>query len=150
MNRYILDADFLSALEDSDSPGYKKIFEKLSSLPDEDEVCMSIISIYEYYYGVFNAPDKRLAEELRRAKDTLVQLFKILPLSLEGAERYGKIKAEYKKRTGTTRVGMRRHNVDIILAGTALEQDAVIVSQDKIFSRIQEFEQRLQVENWAK
>jgi len=44
---------------------------------------------------------------------------------------------------------MRRHNVDFILASTALEQQAIIVSKDNIFSKIQEFEKRLQVEDWA-
>ena len=149
MNRYILDSDFLSALEDSDSAEYKKVYERLSSLPDEDEVCVSIISIYEYYYGIFNAPDDNLSQELLKAKDTLLELFKILPLTIKSAEFYGKIKSEYKKRTGTTRAAMRRHNIDIILASTALEQDAVIVSKDNIFSRIREFERRLKIENWA-
>lgn len=45
MECYILDSEFLGALEDSDSPAYKKILEKLSSLPDEDEVYVSIISL---------------------------------------------------------------------------------------------------------
>jgi predicted nucleic acid-binding protein len=44
---------------------------------------------------------------------------------------------------------MRRHNVDFILASTAMEQEAVIVSKDSIFSKIQKFEPGLQVENWA-
>jgi predicted nucleic acid-binding protein len=149
MRRYILDSDFLTALEDSDSPEYKKISEKLSSLPDEDKVCVSIISMYEYYYGISNATDESLSQQLLRAKDTLLEFFTILPLTLKGGELYGKIKAEYKKRTGTTRGDMRRHNVDIILASTALEKNAVIVSQDKIFLKIQEFKPELQIENWA-
>jgi predicted nucleic acid-binding protein len=44
---------------------------------------------------------------------------------------------------------MRRHNVDFILASTAIEQHAVIVSKDNIFFKIKEFEQGLQVENRA-
>jgi len=149
MKRYILDANFLGTLEDSESPEYKEIFRKLSSLPDEDEVCVSIISIYEYYFGIFNAPDENLSQQLLKTKDTILELFTILPLTLESAELYGKIKTAYKKQTGATRAGMRRHNVDFILASTALEQQAVIVSKDNIFSKIQEFEQGLQVENWT-
>jgi predicted nucleic acid-binding protein len=149
MKRYILDSNFLGTLEDSDSPEYKEIFRKLSSLPDEDEVCVSIISIYEYYFGIFNAPDESLSQQLLKTKDTILELFTILPLTLKSAELYGKIKNAYKKQTGATRAGMRKHNVDFILASTALEQQAVIVSKDNIFSKIQEFEQGLQVENWA-
>jgi predicted nucleic acid-binding protein len=81
MKRYILDSNFLGTLEDSDSPEYKEIFRKLSSLPDEDEVCVSIISIYEYYYGIFNAPDESLSQQLLKTKDTILELFTILPLS---------------------------------------------------------------------
>ena len=148
MKRYILDTNFLGSLEDSDSPEYKKIFRKLSSLTDDDEVCVSIISIYEYYYGIFNAPDDDLSQKLLKAKDTVLELFTVFPLTLKSAELYGKIKTAYKKKTGATRAGMRRHNIDFILAGTALEQQAVIVSKDNIFSKIQEFEPALQVENW--
>ncbi len=149
MKRYILDSNFLGTLEDSDSPEYKETFRKLSSLPDEDEVCVSIISIYEYYFGIFNAPDETLSQQLLKTKDTILELFTILPLTLKSAELYGKIKTAYKKQTGATRAGMRKHNVDFILASTALEQQAVIVSKDNIFSKIQEFEQGLQIENWA-
>ncbi|MGD2090505.1 MAG: type II toxin-antitoxin system VapC family toxin [Candidatus Aminicenantes bacterium] len=149
MKRYILDSNLLGTLEDSDSPEYKEIFRKLSSLPDEDEVCVSIISIYEYYFGIFNAPDENLSQQLLKTKDTILDLFTILPLTLKSAELYGKIKTSFKKKTGTTRAGMRKHNVDFIIASTALEQQAVIVSKDNIFLKIQEFEQSLQVENWA-
>ena len=149
MKRYILDSNFLGTLEDSNSPEFKEFFGKLSSLPDEDEVCVSIISIYEYYFGIFNAPDESLSQQLLKTKDTILELFTILPLTLKSAELYGKIKTAYKKQTGATRAGMRRHNVDFILASTALEQQAVIVSKDNIFSKIQEFEHGLQVENWT-
>jgi predicted nucleic acid-binding protein len=149
MRRYILDSNFLGTLEDSDSPEYKEIFKKLSLLPDEDEVCVSIISIYEYYFGIFNAPDESLSQQLLKTKDTILEIFTLLPLTLKSAELYGKIKTAYKKQTGATRAGMRKHNVDFILASTALGQQAVIVSKDNIFSKIQEFEQGLQVENWA-
>jgi predicted nucleic acid-binding protein len=150
MDHYILDSDFLGALEDSDSPEYKKIIKKLSSLTEEDEVCVSIISIYEYSYGIFNAPDEELSRQLQTAKNTILELFKVLPLTQKGAELYGKIKSEYKRQTGTSRKDMRRHNIDIILASTALEHNAVIVSKDKIFSRIKKFEQALKIESWAK
>jgi predicted nucleic acid-binding protein len=150
MKRYILDSNILSALEDSESPEYTNLFNKLSSLKEEDEVCVSIISLYEYNYGIFNAPDKGLSKQLQRAKETLLKIFKIIPLSLRGAELYGKIKAEYKKRNGHSRSDMKRHNIDIILASTAIEQDAVIVSKDKIFSKIHEINQDLQFENWGK
>lgn len=149
MKRYILDSNFLGTLEDSDSPEYKEIFKKLSSLHDEDEVCVSIISIYEYYFGIFNAPDESLSQQLLKTKDTILEIFTILPLTLKSAELYGKIKTAYKKQTGATRAGMRKHNVDFILASTALEEQAVIVSKDNIFSKIQQFEQGLKVENWA-
>ncbi len=148
MKQYILDSNFLTVLEDSTSPEYQNVFKKLSSFAEEDEVCVSIISMYEYFYGIYNAPDESLSRQLRKTMDTILELFIVIPLSLKGAEFYGKIKSEYRRRTGSNRTDMRHHNVDIILASVALELNAVIVSKDKIFLRIKEFQKELQVESW--
>ncbi len=40
------------------------------------------------------------------------------------------------------------HAVDFILASTAIETNAVIVSDDRIFETIREFYSSLRIENW--
>lgn len=43
---------------------------------------------------------------------------------------------------------IKRHTVDFILASTAIEANAVLVSDDRIFKTIKEFYPSLHVENW--
>jgi predicted nucleic acid-binding protein len=43
---------------------------------------------------------------------------------------------------------IKRHTVDFILSSTAIEMDAIIVSDDRIFQKIKEFRPSLGVENW--
>jgi predicted nucleic acid-binding protein len=42
-----------------------------------------------------------------------------------------------------------QHNIDLILASSAIAEDATLVSNDKIFLSIKEIEPTLKLENWA-
>jgi predicted nucleic acid-binding protein len=121
--------------------------EKLASLPDGSEVSFSMISAYEYQHGIAKAR-KSIAENLKKAWQTFLELFEVLPLTLKGAEIFGEIKTQYEKYTGIGKKEIKRHNADFILASTAIEKDAAIVSDDKIFEIIQRFYPSLKVENW--
>lgn len=91
MPTYILDTNILTDLESPGTPAYKKIIERMAALPEESEVCFSILSAYEYQHGIANA-SKELAIKLEKSWLTFLDLFEVLPLSLEGAKWYGKIK----------------------------------------------------------
>jgi predicted nucleic acid-binding protein len=67
---------------------------------------------------------------------------------LKGAEIYGEIKILYEKHTGIGKKEIKRHTVDLILASTAIDANAVIVSDDRIFKTIKDFYPSLLVENW--
>ncbi len=120
---------------------------KLASLPEESEVCFSILSAYEYQHGIAKAP-AHLVENLQKTWQTFLDLFEVLPLTLKSAEIYGELKAHYETHTGIGKKEVKRHTIDLILAGTAIELDAVVVSGDSIFSAIREFSPSLKVENW--
>jgi len=75
-----------------------------------------------------------LAENLKNAWKTFIDLFDVLPLTLEGARLYGEIKAQYENHTGIGKTEIKRHTVDFILAGTAIEMDAIVVSDDRILT----------------
>jgi predicted nucleic acid-binding protein len=149
MARYLLDTNILTDLEYPDTPAYQTIMKRLSSLPDESDVCFSIISAYEYQHGIAKASES-LAQDLMKAFQTFLDLFEVLPLTLEGARIYGDIKKKYEKHTGIGKKEVKRHTVDFILAGTAIELDAIIVSDDKIFKAIEKFYPACRVENWKK
>jgi predicted nucleic acid-binding protein len=147
MPRYILDTNILTDLEYPDTPAYHMIMDKIASLPEESEVCFSVISAYEYQHGIAKASGS-LAENLKNTWQTLLDLFDVLPLTLEGARIYGEIKVQYENHTGIGRTEIKRHTIDFILAGTAIEMDAIVVSDDRIFQTIQEFYPSLRFENW--
>ena len=147
MTIYLLDGNILTDLEAPDSPSYQVIIGKLAVLREEDEVCFSILSAYEYQHGMIKAPEDIVAN-LKLAWNTFLELFTVVPLSLEGAVLYGRLKTAYEKRTGIKRKDAQRHTVDLMLAATALETDAVLVSNDQIFVRLQELEPALQLESW--
>lgn len=49
----------------------------------------------------------------------------------------------------TKKEDLMKHNVDFILATTAITEDIVLVSNDQIFRDIQEVSPGLRLENWA-
>jgi len=145
--KYLLDGNILTELEDRTKSSYKAIRNKLASLSSEDQTYISIISAYEYQDGIAKASET-LAEKLKKAWKTFLDLFEVLPLPLTGAEIYGEIKTGYQKHTGIGKKEIKRHTVDFILASTAIEANAVLVSDDRIFKTIKEFYPSLHVENW--
>jgi predicted nucleic acid-binding protein len=62
MTRYILDTNILIDLEYPDTPAYQTIMDRLSSLPEDSEVCFSIITAYEYQHGIAKAPLKLFSQ----------------------------------------------------------------------------------------
>ena len=147
MTIYLLDGNILTDLETPDTPAYHAILQRLEDIPKEDEVCFSILSAYEYLYGIEKAP-LDITEALRMVWETFLDLFDVLPLTLGGAERFGKLKAAYEQHTGIKRKEAQRHTVDLMLAATALELGAVLVSHDNIFNTIKVIEPGLRLEDW--
>lgn len=74
----------------------------------------------------------------------------ILPITEETAELFGKIKGDYKEKTGINPENIKKHTVDFLLAATAISEGAVLVSQDDIFRLIQEFRTDFEWEDWTK
>ena len=144
--KYLLDGNILTELEDRTKPSYKAIRDRLAALSSEDQAYISIISAYEYHDGIAKASET-LSEKLKRAWKTFLDLFEVLPPPLKGAEIYGEIKTGYQKHTGIGKKEIKRHTVDFILASTAIEANAVLVSDDRIFKTIKEFYPSLRVEN---
>lgn len=147
MTTYLLDTNVITELEDRNKPGFGPIAARLSKLADSDEVCISILSAYEYQHGMAKAPDE-MRESLREAWNDFQEQFLILPLSLDSAEVYGKLRVQYEEHTGAGRRKLHEHTIDLMLAASALEKGAVIVTDDRVFETVQEFSPSLQVENW--
>ena len=81
--------------------------------------------------------------------DTSVSALPPLAPSEAGAEVFARLKNAYRLRTGARERDLVRHNVDFILASTAVTEGAALVSNDTIFRTLSDLEPRLEVENWA-
>ena len=80
-----------------------------------------------------------------------LQLFYIMPLSINGAEIFGEIKASYKRNSDKKlKKGiLEKHNVDFMIASSAIDYEAVLISNDKIFKQIQILFPKLMLEDWT-
>ncbi len=147
MTRYLLDTNVLTELEDRRKPGFALAAARLAALNDTDEVLLSILSVYEYRHGISRAPVD-LKESLLLAWRAFEERFPLIGLTSAGAVLYGELKSRYQEHTGASNRQLKTSTVDFILASSALEQDAVLVSDDRIFRTIQEFHPALRVQNW--
>ncbi|MGD9732721.1 MAG: type II toxin-antitoxin system VapC family toxin [Desulfamplus sp.] len=86
-----MDTNIISYLEDSNSSFYNVLIDKIGSLDDSDIVSISVLSLYEYEYSITHA-DEILREELQKTKNTIKEIFQVLPLTIEGAEIFGRLK----------------------------------------------------------
>ncbi|MBF0495337.1 MAG: PIN domain-containing protein [Deltaproteobacteria bacterium] len=160
MRKYLLDSNIISYLYDAKSPFRDAIKKNLTSVAEEDEVVVSILTIYEHYYGMAKAEsanDADLVERLEKACSILLKKFPILPLSIAGAKEFGKLKDEYRKileKVITKKKDLKKHlerkSIDLMLAGSAIAENAIFVSNDEIFETIKEMRPDFRLENWTR
>ncbi len=150
---YILDTCTLSYLSDPQSEFHAATLAALRALVDEDEVCLSILSVYELEYGLKRADE--LDTEIEKAKRQAFDFYRMLPLSHRGARVFADIKSRYRQYQ-ETRMGsqelvkhLSRHTVDLIIASSAIEHGATVVSNDRIFERLQDVCPELSVTDWT-
>jgi predicted nucleic acid-binding protein len=148
MRRYLLDSDILSYLEQKDSRFFPSVRDRLSRLDDDDEVIVSILSLYEIFYGISWGPEED-RDFLIRSITSIEEKFLIANLSRKGAEVFGGLKSIYRKRTDSSPKNLKRNDIDFLIASSAIAEDAILVSNDKIFLAIKEIDPTLKLENWA-
>jgi predicted nucleic acid-binding protein len=145
---YLLDSNTVSELYDKFSAGYPKISQKLGSLTDDDQVYISILTLYELEYGWANASDEK--KEVIRQKITEVQEdFEVLPLSAPGAKVFGELKKIIKDSRSPSKENMKKYNVDLMMAATAISINCILVSADTLYKDLRQFHQALQLTNWT-
>ena len=155
--KYLLDTCALNALKKPYAKGHIQHVRKLSSLDNNDKVYVSILSIYELEYGASHTPNLQLANETRQAIQSIQDEFEIISVPTEGGEIFGAFKELYKewessawnkKRLGTKAI--IKHNVDLMIATTALIENAILVTNDTIVPILQEICSQFRYEDWTK
>lgn len=147
--KYLLDSNTVSDLYNKESTSHHKIIGKLGQLENQDEVFISILTLYEFEYALANTPaiDK---DAVQRVVTEIKQDFIILPLSNEGAGIFGGIKKSFKELNSLNKNAIKKHTIDIILAATAVEYGTIVVSADNIFNAIATFRTDLRIEDWTR
>lgn len=62
--------------------------------------------------------------------------FMVLPITQNCAAMFGKVKRRYKVKTGISRENIKKANIDLIIASTAIINSCVVVSCDGLFQEI--------------
>jgi predicted nucleic acid-binding protein len=145
--KFLLDSDILSDLYDPSSSGHLPIAARLESLQDSDSVFVSILALYELEYGHAHAPEEK-KPALRQAISDLQSDFPILPLTVEGGRVFGSLKERLQASRRLSKKGSKAHNVDLMLAATAMVEGCVLVSADSIYKDLHELNPIFLFENW--
>ena len=146
--RYLLDSDIVTDLYDKSAANHPSIVARLASLDDADEVCISILTLFEFEYGLANAPaDKQdaLGRKIIEAQSD----FEVLPLSADGAGHFGDLKKALRDRRSLTQESAKKHNIDLMIAATALTAGCTLVSGDAIYRELQASHPDLKLESWV-
>src|SRR4051794_13094118 len=128
MVRYLLDTNTLSYLIDTASPGHAAVHARLTSLADTDEVVLSVLSLYELHHWFAYDPAALAAAH------EVIASFPVVPLPEARAAVFGALMRDLRPELG--RADLQRHAVDTMIAVTALDRGAVLVSNDALFGRL--------------
>jgi tRNA(fMet)-specific endonuclease VapC len=130
--KYLLDTNVVSAVMNFPSGKIVKRIEEVG----EANVCTSIIVVSEVKYGIRKRQSRRLTAQFEALLDSL----SILPFDGPADDHYAMIRVE------TEKVGKSVAQNDMLIAAHALALDAVLVTDDHIFTVVP----GLKVENWLR
>lgn len=146
--KYILDSDTITYLYDTKFSQYQAVRNKFEQLKNYDVVQVSFITLFELEYSLYNAPDDK-KEGINRRINYIEKTFEVIPIQKNQSSIYGKIKADLKRSTGNSTKGMRKYNIDLIVASTAISESSILVANDEIYKKLAEIDSRFQYENWT-
>ncbi|MBI2566398.1 MAG: type II toxin-antitoxin system VapC family toxin [Candidatus Schekmanbacteria bacterium] len=144
---YLLDTDTVADLYDLFVPEHASISRRVAQLADDDELCISILTHCELEYSYDNSPDS-MKQKLRKQIDHILRSFSILPLDGQVARYFAELKSGLKNLRLIDRANIRRHNIDFLIAATALDQSCVLVSHDAVYQDLAQINSALRVEVW--
>ncbi|SLM31756.1 hypothetical protein MTBBW1_420021 [Desulfamplus magnetovallimortis] len=149
--KYLFDADAISLLYHNKQRSEKiSILKKLRILQDSDQLFVSVLTFFELEYSITNTSDLLKKQELRNTLEHLKYRsnFSSLPIREDMAYLYGEIKCTLKQKGKISRENIKKFNIDIMIASTALYEGCIVVSGDEIYHKISKHKPELQTECW--
>ena len=149
MTKYIFDTNVTSILGRNQQVSYD-LLDKLSNLPDEDSISVSVLTLYESNYGLKNSNNEEQKQEIMNNINFIQKYFDVIPLDLKEMDIYADLKVAYKNHTGITKKDAKKNDIDLLIASSAIAENAILVSNDSIFETLSKIEPNLKYENWLK
>jgi len=131
--RYLLDTNTVSYIIKGNIP---RVRERLVKTPMA-QVAISVITEAELRFGVVRRPE---ATRLKVVVEEFLLRVAVLPWDSEAARHYADVRATLE------RAGTSMGNLDLMIAAHSLAAHAVLVTNDRVFSRIKQ----LKIENWTR
>jgi predicted nucleic acid-binding protein len=149
MTKYIFDTNITSTLGRDDKAS-NDLLNRISELSDEDMICVSVLTLYESNYGLKNSKSDLQKQEISKNINFIQKYFEVIPLDLKEMDIFANLKVAYKNHTGITKRDAKKNDIDLLIASSAIAENAVLVSNDKIFLTLSELDANLKYENWLK
>ena len=115
--RYVLDTNIVAASFN----GHPGVFGRLNRTLRRDRIFLPAMALAELRFGAFNS--RRISENLARI-DQALSVLTLAPVNRPIADRFGAIKADLRRR------GITKSDADLLIAATALEIGATLVTND--------------------
>jgi len=130
--RYLLDTNIASYVIKGNIPAVRR---RIVQVPMA-QLAISAVTEGELRYGAARRPD---AARLRTIVDEFLLRMTTLPWDSEAAQHYGQIRAALERK------GQPMGNLDMMIGAHAVALGAVLVTNDRAFTRIKE----LRVDDWT-
>lgn len=146
--KYLFDSNTVSDIYNPSSDNHQRVIKKLLALKENDDIFISILTVYEFEYAFANSP----AHKKSKIKATIQQMqydFVVLPLSATAAAIFGELKKAFKETRKITPENLKKHTIDLMIAACALNHKIILVSADALFSEISSIDASLKLENWT-
>lgn len=131
-SNYLLDTNTISYAIKGKAPA---VLSQMARVPI-NQMFISTVTEGELRYGVARRPD---ATKLRQIVEQFLLSVRVLPWDSDVARVYGNFRADLE------RVGQPMGALDMMIGAHALAIDAILVSNDRAFTRIK----KLRVEDWT-
>lgn len=146
--KYLLDSNTVSDIYNPSSGNHHSVIKKLLVLEESDDIFISVLTLYEFEYAFANSPVHKKAE-IKATIQQIQQDIIVLPLSPTAAEIFGDLKKLFKELRKINPENLKKHTIDLIIAASALNHKAVLVSADKIYKDVISINAELALEDWT-
>jgi predicted nucleic acid-binding protein len=119
--KYLLDSNTVSDIYNPSAENHNRFIKKILALKENDDIFISILTLYEFEYAFANAPTQK-KNEIRATIWQMQQDFIVLPLSPTAAEIFGDLKKLFKELRNIKSENLKKHTIDLM--ATNLKRDS--------------------------